>query len=101
MSFSYDPVAPKGCPFATAERLASEGATLALSDVQIAGLEETAKRARELGAEVHAQHCDVADPARVAEGARRYAERYYSPPPNPPGRVVIEIEVDRVLSLNA
>ncbi|MCG7525119.1 pyridoxamine 5'-phosphate oxidase family protein [Streptomyces sp. OfavH-34-F] len=43
----------------------------------------------------------VTEPARVAEGARRYAERYWSGPPNPPGRVVIEIEVDRVLSLNA
>jgi PPOX class probable F420-dependent enzyme len=42
----------------------------------------------------------TADPARVAEGAHRYAERYESPPPNPPGRVVIEIAVDRVLSLN-
>ncbi|MEU6406801.1 pyridoxamine 5'-phosphate oxidase family protein [Streptomyces sp. NPDC046985] len=43
----------------------------------------------------------VTDPARTAEGVRRYAERYRSAPPNPPGRVVIEIEVDRVLSLNA
>lgn len=42
----------------------------------------------------------VTDPMRVAEGARRYAERYLSPPPNPPGRVVIEIAVDQVLSLN-
>ncbi|KRV49574.1 pyridoxamine 5'-phosphate oxidase [Wenjunlia vitaminophila] len=41
------------------------------------------------------------DPRRVAEGVRRYAKRYYSPPPNPPGRVVVEIAVDRVMSLNA
>lgn len=40
------------------------------------------------------------DPQRVAEGARRYAGRYWSPPPDPPGRVVLEISVDRVLSLN-
>jgi PPOX class probable F420-dependent enzyme len=39
------------------------------------------------------------DPAQIAEGVRRYAARYWSPPPNPPGRVVIEIDVDRVLSL--
>jgi F420H(2)-dependent biliverdin reductase len=39
-------------------------------------------------------------PERVAEGVRRYAERYWSEPPNPPGRVVVEITVDRVLSLN-
>lgn len=42
----------------------------------------------------------VREPGRVAEGVRRYAERYRSAPPNPPGRVVIEIEVDRVLALN-
>ncbi|MDI3423694.1 pyridoxamine 5'-phosphate oxidase family protein [Streptomyces luteolus] len=41
-----------------------------------------------------------AEPTRVAEGVRRYAKRYFSPPPNPPGRVVLEIAVDRVLSLN-
>ena len=40
------------------------------------------------------------DPARVTEGALRYARRYGSGPPNPPGRVVIEIAVDRVMSLN-
>jgi PPOX class probable F420-dependent enzyme len=40
------------------------------------------------------------DPARVDEGAMRYALRYGSPPPEPPGRVVLEIAVDRVLSLN-
>lgn len=40
------------------------------------------------------------EPARVAEGARRYTRRYLSPPPAPPGRVVIEIAVDRVMSLN-
>jgi hypothetical protein len=40
------------------------------------------------------------DPRRVAEGAWRYARRYCSPPPNPPGLVVIEIAVDRVLGLD-
>ncbi|BBA96380.1 hypothetical protein RVR_1649 [Actinacidiphila reveromycinica] len=39
-------------------------------------------------------------PERIAEGARRYAERYWSAPPSPPGRVVVEIAVDRVSSLN-
>ncbi|WP_327257934.1 pyridoxamine 5'-phosphate oxidase family protein [Streptomyces sp. NBC_01244] len=42
----------------------------------------------------------VREPGRVAEGVKRYARRYWSAPPNPPGRVVIEIEVDRVLTLN-
>ncbi|MFI7443841.1 pyridoxamine 5'-phosphate oxidase family protein [Nonomuraea indica] len=41
-----------------------------------------------------------ADQGRVAEVARRYAERYGSPPPAPPGRVVIEIAVDRIMHLN-
>jgi hypothetical protein len=40
------------------------------------------------------------DPRRVVEGVRRYAERYQSPPPDPPERVVVEIAVDRVMSLN-
>ncbi|MGY0061900.1 pyridoxamine 5'-phosphate oxidase family protein [Streptomyces sp. LZ34] len=39
-------------------------------------------------------------PERVAEGARRYTTRYGTPPPAPPGRVVIEIAVDRVTHLN-
>jgi NAD(P)-dependent dehydrogenase (short-subunit alcohol dehydrogenase family) len=59
--------AASGIGRATAERLASEGATLALADVQMAGLEETAKRARELGAEVHALRCDVAEPAQTQQ----------------------------------
>lgn len=41
-----------------------------------------------------------ADPRLVAEGVRRYAKRYGTAPPDPPGRVVIEIVVDRVTSLN-
>jgi hypothetical protein len=41
-----------------------------------------------------------ADPLRVDEGVRRYTERFQSPPPDPPGRVVIEIAVDRIMKLN-
>ncbi|MBF8186009.1 pyridoxamine 5'-phosphate oxidase family protein [Nonomuraea sp. K274] len=40
------------------------------------------------------------DPLRVAEGARGYTRRYSSSPPNPPGRVVVEIAVDLVMNLN-
>ena len=40
------------------------------------------------------------EPARIIEAAERYALRYGAPPPEPPGRVVVEIAVDRVLSLN-
>lgn len=38
-----------------------------------------------------------ADPARVAEGVRRYAERYRTPRVNP-DRVVIELKVHSVLA---
>jgi len=57
--------AASGIGRATAERLAQEGATLALADVQVGGLDETTKLVRERGAEVVALRCDVADPAQV------------------------------------
>ncbi|MET7303184.1 TIGR03618 family F420-dependent PPOX class oxidoreductase [Embleya sp. NPDC005575] len=41
-----------------------------------------------------------AEPHRVHEGVRRYLARYGSPPPAPPGRVVVEIAVDRVLGIH-
>ncbi|MFI7005328.1 pyridoxamine 5'-phosphate oxidase family protein [Streptomyces sp. NPDC050145] len=40
------------------------------------------------------------DPVRLAEAVRRYAARYGAAPPTPPDLVVVEIAVDRVLSLN-
>ncbi|MFJ4206472.1 pyridoxamine 5'-phosphate oxidase family protein [Streptomyces sviceus] len=40
------------------------------------------------------------DPARLAEAVRRYTVRYRAAPPAPPDLVVIEVAVDRVLSLN-
>jgi len=51
--------AASGIGRATAERLASEGAKLFLSDVQADALQETVKRAVELGAEAEARVCDV------------------------------------------
>ncbi|MFI1769737.1 pyridoxamine 5'-phosphate oxidase family protein [Streptomyces sp. NPDC020800] len=39
-------------------------------------------------------------PARLAEAVRRYTVRYRAAPPAPPDLVVVEIDVDRVLSLN-
>ncbi|MEU9453564.1 TIGR03618 family F420-dependent PPOX class oxidoreductase [Streptomyces sp. NPDC048277] len=39
------------------------------------------------------------DPLRIQEGVRQYAKRYWSPPPEPPGLVVIEVRVDRALGL--
>jgi PPOX class probable F420-dependent enzyme len=40
------------------------------------------------------------DPARLAEAVRRYTIRYRAAPPAPLDLVVVEIAVDRVLSLN-
>ncbi|WP_327348221.1 pyridoxamine 5'-phosphate oxidase family protein [Streptomyces europaeiscabiei] len=40
------------------------------------------------------------DPARLAEAVRRYNVRYHAAPPAPPDLVVVEIAVDRVLSVN-
>lgn len=40
------------------------------------------------------------DPARLAEAVRRYTDRYRAAPPALPDLVVVEIAVDRVLSLN-
>lgn len=40
------------------------------------------------------------DPARLAEAVRRYTVRYRAAPPARPDLVVVEIAVDRVLSLN-
>jgi NAD(P)-dependent dehydrogenase (short-subunit alcohol dehydrogenase family) len=57
--------AASGIGRATAERLAEEGATLALADVQAGGLEDTAKSARERGVEAHAARCDVSDAGEV------------------------------------
>ncbi|MEU4612602.1 pyridoxamine 5'-phosphate oxidase family protein [Streptomyces umbrinus] len=39
-------------------------------------------------------------PAGLAEAIHRYAVRYRAAPPTPPDLVVVEIAVDRVLSLN-
>jgi NAD(P)-dependent dehydrogenase (short-subunit alcohol dehydrogenase family) len=59
--------AGSGIGRATAERLASEGATLTLSDINADGLEETAATCRELGAGVTPIVSDVSNEAAVAE----------------------------------
>ncbi len=59
--------AASGIGRATAERLAAEGASLALSDVNEAGLAETAATCTDLGASVYSEVSNVADEASVAE----------------------------------
>jgi NAD(P)-dependent dehydrogenase (short-subunit alcohol dehydrogenase family) len=63
--------AASGIGRATAVRLAQEGARLALCDVQAGALEETAKLAREQGAEALALVCDVSDPRAVRAAVER------------------------------
>lgn len=59
--------AASGIGRATAERLASEGASLALSDVNAEGLAETAATCTDAGAEVYSAVSNVADEDSVAE----------------------------------
>lgn len=59
--------AASGIGRATAERLASEGATLAISDVNADGLAETAATCEASGAKVLSVVANVADEASVAE----------------------------------
>ncbi|UYP20090.1 SDR family NAD(P)-dependent oxidoreductase [Rhodococcus sp. Z13] len=56
--------------------LAAEGARLAISDVDTTGLEETARRARELGAEVKADHLDVTQREKVLDYAEQVAAHF-------------------------
>jgi NAD(P)-dependent dehydrogenase (short-subunit alcohol dehydrogenase family) len=58
--------AASGIGRATALRLAQEGASLVLADVDDAGLSQTAERCEDAGA-VHTHACDVADEGSVAE----------------------------------
>lgn len=59
--------AASGIGRATAERLAAEGATLSLTDVNADGLEETASTCRGVGSEVLARVADVSDEASVVD----------------------------------
>jgi NAD(P)-dependent dehydrogenase (short-subunit alcohol dehydrogenase family) len=64
--------AAQGIGKAVAERLASEGATVACVDIQGAGAEATAKA---LGGEAFAVACDIGDPQAVAKLFRTVGER--------------------------
>lgn len=68
--------AASGIGRATAERLASEGASLALSDVNADGLEETATACRAEGVDVLAQVGNVGDEASVAEIVRSCVDHF-------------------------
>ena len=59
--------AASGIGRASAERLATEGAALTLSDVNAEGLEQTASTCRDAGAKVRTVVSDVSDEASVAD----------------------------------
>jgi NAD(P)-dependent dehydrogenase (short-subunit alcohol dehydrogenase family) len=77
---------------ATAERLAEEGARLFLVDVAAEGLEETAKRCAERGAEVATRRCDVTRPEDVEASVAACVERF--------GRLDVLVNVAGILSLD-
>lgn len=68
--------AAAGIGAATAEAFASEGARLVISDIDAAGLEETAERIRGMGASVEAMLADGTDEAQVAATVRRAIEAF-------------------------
>ncbi|MFD6893376.1 SDR family NAD(P)-dependent oxidoreductase [Rhodococcus sp. NPDC060086] len=68
--------AGSGIGRALALNLAAKGARLALSDVDTVGLEETARRARDLGAEVEADALDVSQREKVMEYADKVVARF-------------------------
>jgi NAD(P)-dependent dehydrogenase (short-subunit alcohol dehydrogenase family) len=83
--------AAAGIGRATAERLASEGASLFLLDVAAEGLEETAKRASALGAAVEQRRCDVGDPAEVEAAVAACVARF--------GRLDVLVNIAGILLL--
>ncbi len=102
---------PDGTPHVTAVRFTWDAGASLARVLTVAG----ARKTRNLTADPHAALCQVdgfrwatlegaatvsADRGRVAEAVRRYTLRYGSPPPAPPGRVVVEIAVSRVTTLN-
>jgi hypothetical protein len=68
--------AGSGIGRALAYDLARRGAKLAISDVDLAGLEQTAKHAQVIGAVVHQQFLDVTDRAAVLAYADTVAAHY-------------------------
>jgi NAD(P)-dependent dehydrogenase (short-subunit alcohol dehydrogenase family) len=68
--------AAAGIGRATAERLASEGCSVYIVDVALAGLEETAKLISEAGGTVEFATCDVADETEVQATVSDCVERF-------------------------
>jgi NAD(P)-dependent dehydrogenase (short-subunit alcohol dehydrogenase family) len=84
--------AAAGIGQATAERLASEGASVACVDLAAEGLEATVKRCEAHGAAALALRCDVADPAQVEAAVAGCVVRF--------GRLDALVNVAGILSLD-
>jgi NAD(P)-dependent dehydrogenase (short-subunit alcohol dehydrogenase family) len=83
--------AASGIGRATAQRLASEGASLFLVDLSKEGLEETVKRCTTAGAPVEGHPCDVAREEQVNDAVARCVGRY--------GRLDVLVNVAGILLL--
>ena len=68
--------AATGIGEATAKRMASEGASLYIVDVDKSELEKTAQECRRLGANVESEVCDVSDEAEVSGSVNNMLELF-------------------------
>jgi NAD(P)-dependent dehydrogenase (short-subunit alcohol dehydrogenase family) len=84
--------AAAGIGRATAERLASEGASLLCVDLAAEPLEATGKRCAELGAAVETALCDVSQKEQVDAAVARCVERF--------GRLDVLVNIAGILSLD-
>src|SRR5213076_836492 len=65
-----------GLGAATARRLAAEGASVVIADINEEGAEQIAGKAREAGGDVTVQRTNVGDPEQVRALADAVADRY-------------------------
>ena len=68
--------AATGIGEATAKRMANEGASLYIVDVNKSELEETAQECRSFGADVESEVCDVSDEVEVSASVKKMLELF-------------------------